>query len=137
MTNEEIKKIKQLQMQGYGYKSIAIEVDLPVNTIKSYCRRHPVSQKTFIINKGFCQNCGEKIIPSLHCKEKKFCSDKCRVAWWTSHSKGSENKTQKKVVCAYCGKEFISYPSKRRKFCSRTCFANARRKGCGVDNGTL
>ena len=30
--------------------------------------------------------------------------------------------TAKKGICAFCGKEFIKYPSSTNKFCSKSCF---------------
>lgn len=38
MTNEEKSNIRQLQTQGYGYRSIAAMTGLSVNTVKSYER---------------------------------------------------------------------------------------------------
>ena len=128
MTNEEKQNIRQLQTQGYGYRSIAAMMGLPINTIKSYCRRHPIEQAAESVAEGFCRECGIKLIQMPHRKEKKFCSDKCRAKWWAAHTEVSDKRNYIKTVCVNCGNEFETYPSKQRKFCSRACFADSRRK---------
>ena len=42
MTAEEIKTIRDLQQRGLGYKKIATLTGVPVNSVKTYCRRHKV-----------------------------------------------------------------------------------------------
>ena len=42
MTESERKHIIELQYQGFGYKKIAKLTGIPVNTVKSFCARHPV-----------------------------------------------------------------------------------------------
>ena len=44
MTAREIERIKDLQGKGYGYRKIAAETGISVNTVKSYCQRHPVGK---------------------------------------------------------------------------------------------
>ena len=39
MTEDEKIRIKQLRNSGAGYKRIAAEMDLSVNTIKAFCKR--------------------------------------------------------------------------------------------------
>ena len=48
MTTEEITKVNQLQREGYGYKKIASFTGLSINTVKAYCRRHPISKEDTI-----------------------------------------------------------------------------------------
>lgn len=132
MTNEEKQNIRQLQTRGYGYRSIAAMTGLSVNTVKSYCRRHPLEQAAESVVEGFCRECGKRIRRLPHRKEKKFCSDKCRAKWWAAHAEAFGRQCYVKTVCTNCGKEFETYPSKQRKFCSRTCFADFRRKERGA-----
>lgn len=54
MTAEEITKVGQLQREGYGYKKIASLTGLPVNTVKAYCRRHPVSEEDTAAENTLC-----------------------------------------------------------------------------------
>ena len=37
MTKAEMRRIHVLQLQGLGYRRIAAELGLSVNTVKSYC----------------------------------------------------------------------------------------------------
>ncbi|WP_369677897.1 RNA polymerase sigma factor [Ruminococcus sp. CAG:379] len=40
MTNKQKEKIIVLRQDGTSYKEIAEQLDLSVNTVKSYCQRH-------------------------------------------------------------------------------------------------
>lgn len=51
------------------------KLGISINTVKSYCRRNNV-------NKSVCKNCGKVVEQTLGRKEKKFCGDACRMAWW-------------------------------------------------------
>ena len=53
-------------------------------------------------------------------KPKIFCSDACRKKWWNGHRKGNHS-----LVCANCGKIFISY-NIGRKYCCHDCYVNSR-----------
>ena len=123
MKKQEREKILQLKQQGYGNKQIADELNIPVNTVKSFLRRR-LSEEG-----NFCRTCGIPIEQTAHRKLKKFCSDKCRMTWWNAHKTELNKKSEIAVVCGYCGKEFMSYPSKKRKYCSRSCSILANKKG--------
>ncbi|MCI8913906.1 MAG: RNA polymerase subunit sigma-70 [Lawsonibacter sp.] len=125
MTNEEKKRIAYLQSQGLGYKRIASALGLPVNSVKSFCRRHPAKPPA----EGVCPVCGAILVRVLHRKPKKFCSDKCRMVWWNSHQELVNRKAIYHLHCAHCGQPFDSYGNKSRKYCSRRCYDDARRKG--------
>ena len=79
MASKKTSEILELRRQGLRYKTIAAITGYSVNTVKSTCRRHPP------LNEKVCLQCGAKIEQLPHRKEKKFCSDKCRMAWWNSH----------------------------------------------------
>ena len=128
MTNEEAVKIEELQREGQGYKKIALLLNLPVNTVKSYIRRHPVEQATTAPTQG-CLNCGTPLLQKPGKKEKKFCSDRCRMAWWNAHPERVNRKAFYAATCAHCGREFKAYGNRGRKYCSRLCFDQARVKG--------
>ena len=104
-----------------GYKRISTLMGISINTVKSYCRRHPVSKY------GICQQCGKAIKQTPHKKAKKFCSDACRMAWWKEHPEQVNRKVYH-LTCAWCGKPFDSVGSNNRQYCSRACYADARRK---------
>lgn len=120
MKNEAIDK---LRYQGLGYRRIAALLGMPEGTVKSYCRRHP-----FDITQKVCFECGTPIQNTPHKREKKFCSDKCRQKWWNSHLDLVKRKAIYHLTCEYCGCSFESYGNDHRRFCSRTCYANYRRK---------
>lgn len=123
MTKNEKESILALQQSGMGYKKIATTLGLPVNGVKTFCRRHadPSPQE------GVCPQCGKKLIQLPHKKAKKFCSDKCRMAWWNSHPELVKRKAIYTLTCAHCGKTFESYGNSHRIYCSRSCYAQARR----------
>ena len=80
MKNEDIAKITSMRQQGKGAAEIAETLDLPLNTVKSYLRRHPETDTSRV-----CPQCGKPVVQKEGRKEKKFCSDKCRMTWWNSH----------------------------------------------------
>lgn len=45
MTNEQKLQIAAYRKTGMGYKQIAKELDLSVNSVKSYCRRNGLSSE--------------------------------------------------------------------------------------------
>ncbi len=40
MTNEQRRKIQELRSIGYGYGRISETIQVPLNTVKAYCRRN-------------------------------------------------------------------------------------------------
>ena len=129
MTKDEIVVVTQLQRQGLGYRRIAALTNIPLNTIKSYCRRHPVNEaEADAPLEAFCRQCGQPIESVPHHKAKQFCSDKCRMTWWNSHRNLVNRKAYQTVVCGNCGTAFQVYGNMPRKFCSRACSAASRRK---------
>lgn len=129
MTAREIERIKDLQGKGYGYRKIAAETGISVNTVKSYCQRHPVgkeAEKPLVAK--HCLHCGEPLVLRYAVKEKRFCNDKCRLAWWNAHRSEVQHKTYHKKICPSCGIEFAVYGKKDQRFCSRACFGISRRK---------
>lgn len=133
MTAEEIKTISDLQQRGLGYKKIATLTGLPVNSVKTYCRRHKVDSQTAEEPQAFCRGCGKPIQRIPQAKPRLFCSDSCRMHFWNSHRDEVRHKAIYTFTCPYCGREFQSIGNPNRKYCSRECVANARRKGGAVD----
>ena len=121
MTKDDTTKITELQNKGMGYKRISALTGLPVNTVKSYCRRHAVGKYEI------CQQCGSPVKQTPHKRSKKFCSDACRMAWWKVHPEQIQRKVYH-LTCAWCGKTFDSIGNGKRQYCSRACYADARRK---------
>ena len=121
MTNEQREKITELRNNDIGYKRISALTGISINTVKSYCRRHPVSEY------GICQQCGAPIKQTPHKRAKKFCSNACRMAWWKKHPERIRRKVYH-MTCAWCGQPFDSIGNGERQYCSRACYADARRK---------
>jgi predicted nucleic acid-binding Zn ribbon protein len=121
MTTREANLIERYRQEGMGAKKIAAELKLPLNTIKSYLRRHPAEEADL-----YCLQCGKAIKQLRGTREKKFCSDKCRLDWWHKHQEQLQRKTTEQV-CAFCGKTFATH-KKDQRFCSRLCYGNSMRK---------
>lgn len=123
MTKDEKQKVAELQRTGLGYKRIAAITGISVNTVKSYCKAHPFGEK----NCKRCLSCGKPLSQTPHKREKKFCSDKCRNAWWSAHPEMRKKEKPYQHICLFCGSAFSSdRPGSR--YCSTACFADARRK---------
>lgn len=123
MTNEQTIMISRLMKDGMGYRKIAEELDLPVNSVKSWCRRHPCEEE----KAEYCPVCGKEIFSLPHKRVRKFCSDGCRYAWWSAHPEERTIKTGYTHTCRHCGCEFTNN-RKTADYCCRECFADARRK---------
>lgn len=118
-------EIARLQNEGLGYKKISDALGLPINTIKSFCYRNPIKSKQV---KHFCKQCGVEIVQQPNRKEKKFCSDACRMKWWNSRLEQVNHKVVNQLICPSCCKRFESYGKRIRKFCSRACYGKFRMK---------
>ena len=131
MTEAEKLRIHKLSQEGLGYKKIAAALDLPVNSVKTYLRRHPAGENSAAIP-DVCERCGKPIVQAPHRKRKRFCSDSCRISWWNAHPDKGGKRTLHTFTCAYCGRSFQS-GAKGRRYCSRTCYAAARKKAVSAD----
>ena len=133
MTNEQRMIVSSLRAQGMGYGAIARKVGISENTVKSFCRRNAQKEDKPVTgaDEHQCLCCGTPVAQNAGRKEKKFCSDKCRMAWWNSHQSEIKKEAYYTLVCQFCGKEFESYGNQRRKFCSRKCYGNHRKKLAG------
>ncbi|WP_173452030.1 RNA polymerase subunit sigma-70 [Eubacterium pyruvativorans] len=123
MTNNEKLKIDLLRSEGNGYKRIASETGIPIGTVKAYLRRKDKAKKAMDHR---CPNCGKYVEQTPGRKEKKFCSDACRMAWWNRHPDAVNRKAVYTYNCAYCGGEFLAYGNVRRKYCSHACYIKDR-----------
>ena len=122
MTLQDKIIINNMRIAGYQPSSIAVVLGVPPGTVRSYIHRHPD-----IPNTKSCKYCGKPVLQNAMGKEKKFCSDKCRMAWWNSHQDSVNRKAYYNLICQNCGKEFESYGNKSRKYCSRECYTAARK----------
>ncbi len=131
MTKEETKRIAELRKKGYGYCRISKEMNISVNTIKAYCKRHGLGGQPKVVAEfetveKTCLCCGNPITLIEGRKEKRFCSSYCRNKWWNSHLDQVNRKANYDFVCAFCHKPFTAYGNKNRKYCSHECYVADR-----------
>ncbi len=134
MTDNQKTQIMKLRAAGYGYGKIAQELDISLNTVKSFCRRNRLKKVTDVpvILSGettYCENCGREILQVFKSKKRRFCSDKCRNLWWNKNLDKVKRKAYYTIVCKHCGKEFQVYGDRRRKYCSYECYSKDRFQG--------
>ena len=76
-----------------------------------------------------CKQCGKSFyVRPSHAPKRECCSITCSSILRQESTKGENNPNFKgggKKTCAYCGKEYISYDS-RRKYCSTGCYNSTR-----------
>lgn len=118
MTLEEKTKIIELKNEGYGYKKIAKELNLPISSIQYFLKNNPIDLELV----GACKCCGKTIQSIKGKKRKQFCSDRCRWDWWNDHIKEVNKKAYYTLTCKYCGKEFTAYGNQKRVYCCHECY---------------
>ena len=121
MRLQEKIAINNMRLEGHGPSVIAAKLGLSAGTVRSHIHRHPS-----IPGAKACKNCGRPLMQPKGRREKKFCSDACRMAWWNSHQADVGRKAYYNLVCHHCGKEFESYGNKNRKYCCRACYVASR-----------
>lgn len=138
MTEAQKEQVRFLRCEGLGYGAIAARLDISENTVKSFCRRNHltgVASKEPVL---VCRNCGGPLPQKPKRKQRKFCSEACRRAWWKQHPELIHKAAFYPATCAHCGREFQSYGNKNRKYCSHACYIAARfKKGGSHDEGTV
>jgi len=123
VANEQKQKIEYMRGMGESYAAIADALGISINTVKSYCRRNGLGSNSDDV----CACCAKPLTHTPGHKKKRFCSDKCRMAWWTQHPEAVKRKAVYHFVCPICGTEFESYGNAHRRYCSRACFALSRK----------
>lgn len=131
MTNEQKEQILAYKRDGFGYKKIGQLMGLSENTIKSFCRRNKAEEKQNDMQSGICPYCGKPLQVSTGRKQRKFCSDKCRMKWWNEHLDRVDKKANYEFVCACCKKPFTAYGNAHRKYCCHECYIEDRFGGGG------
>lgn len=128
ISSQEKQAILTMRQQGHTCPEIASTLLLSPNTVKSICYRSGIgTQQPKALDVHTCKNCGNSLQQVTGTKKRSFCSDKCRYSWWNQH----RSRRPYRMICYQCGKEFISYGNKKRKFCSRECY-NLSRYGEGL-----
>ena len=130
MTASEKQLITGMRYARVGYAEISAKTGIPLNTIKSFCRRNCLTD-TELAEQTICMNCGCAMTKGKY-RPKKFCSDRCRMAWWNSHQDQVNRNAHYSFTCAHCGESFTVYGNARRKYCSRACYLASRNKGASA-----
>lgn len=135
MNKLPIEDISRMREDRLSYAKIAVALGASVNTIKSICQRNGLGGRTVLPEPDLtvCQYCGKPITQRPGRKERRFCSDACRLAWWKNHPEHVSRKAIYALICTHCGASFDSYGNKARKFCSHACYI-AHRFGVATDN---
>ena len=134
MTDRQIEQVHILRKQGISYGEVSRLLGLSENTVKSYCRRNGLNGVRRMaagthMEGHFCQNCGLPVPQTSGRKVKKFCSDRCRNAWWNAHLDIVHRKAVYLHECAHCHKPFTAYGNANRKYCSHECYVEDRFHG--------
>ena len=117
--------------------AIANKLGLSLDTVRGFCKRNrltgyadaaKLNHEDMVSNGNICPNCGMIIDQTGKGRRKRFCSDKCRTEWWTKNYEqhNFSKSALHKIVCAGCGKTFVSYSNVNRKYCSHECYIKSR-----------
>ena len=124
MTPSEKKRITEMRIDGKPYLTVAQEIGLPLNTVKTFCRRNRLLDKD-VRTASLCRNCGTPITRG-RTRPRLFCSDACRMSWWHAHPEKIERRAVYTFTCQTCGIGFEAYGNNPRKYCSRASYQKAR-----------
>lgn len=128
MTKIQKQQIENLRKDGCTYKAIAEALGLSFDSVKCYCRRCGFTGNGHKKSIDTCDECGAVLQQLPGKRKKRFCSTKCRMAWWAKHGDQLNKKSAAEVVCRHCGKTFTAYNGENRKYCSSLCYGKARSK---------
>ena len=127
MNRVEKDRISELREIGYSYSRIADLLNVSRNTVQSYCRRNGLGGAASVQSgSDYCPRCGAPVYQTPGAKHKRFCSDRCRIAWWNAHPEAGIRRSVPACVCGFCGTLFQGYGNRVRKYCSRACSGKAR-----------
>jgi len=119
ITENQKQQIKMLYAHGKDCKEIADILKVSYRQVYYCCTKE----------NDVCLQCGKPIKQHPHRKKKLFCCDKCRITWWNHNKSANRSLPSHTQVCKSCRQTFHTYKSKHQQYCSRKCYADARRKG--------
>lgn len=126
MTIEQKDQIRVLRGNGRTYAQIARALSVPEGTVKTFCNRNKVAANSPAKESSpACAYCGAPIVQPEHRKQKRFCSDKCRMRWWNQNRAQIATGSKLEKTCPVCHTAFFCY-DKGRKYCSHSCYVQAR-----------
>jgi orotate phosphoribosyltransferase-like protein len=80
MNNDTL--IKELRDKGYGYKTIASDLNISIGSVRNVLKEKDDSMS--------CRFCNKKLNFVEGKKKKVFCNDSCRYQYWNSLKKVSK-----------------------------------------------
>ena len=122
MTSQEKQRISELRSTGLSYQAIADETGINLGAIKMFFKRG----KEANVQVPRCEQCHKPLRQDI-ARQRRFCSDICRVKWWSTHP---EQIKGHRFICQTCRKTF--YSRKPGKYCSRACYYASRKAGGGA-----
>lgn len=137
MTKIQADLIRQFRMEGLGYKAIATKTGLTRDIVRNFCKSNKLegygpatkrNVKEQIYSGDACRHCGKEISQPMTGRSRKFCSEQCRRNWWKANPE-AKNRKETAIyhrTCIRCGKVFVSYGNKKRKYCCHDCYIKAR-----------
>ena len=132
VTDQQKKQIIGMRLRGDSHAAIADALGISRNTVKSFCLRNlrpePLEVQAAPALTGTCAQCGKGFTLCPGHRQRRFCSDQCRMTWWNAHRDLIKSKAKLEYSCACCGKHFMGYARQQRKFCSHACYIAHRYK---------
>ena len=126
MTDQQKKQIKGMRLRGDTFAMIADALGLSRNTVKSFCLRNlrpePLEVQAAPALTGTCAQCSTGFVLCPGHRQRRFCSDRCRMTWWNAHRDLLRSTARVEYTCVCCGKHFMGYEWQRRKYCSHACY---------------
>ena len=122
MKANDKKRIQELREAGLTYREISDETGIAFGTVKMFFQRQkdkPAVQR--------CEQCRRPLRQDVTRAGRRFCSDRCRIQWWTAHPDRMSSSGKHSFSCAGCGKVVIS--RRPGKYCSRACYQASRKGG--------
>lgn len=129
---EQAIQIEFLRKQGFGYRQIAVDLNLPRDTVRYYCKKHDLAgnaKEAYTSAKGvICPQCGKRLLQPETGRKRVFCSDACKNKWWKTNRKLIPRPLGncEEIACACCGKPILDYARKKRRYCSHECYIRDR-----------
>ena len=130
MKPQQKEAIQKLRLEGQSYTKIASVLGISENTVKSYCRRNKLGGVVLVsldpVTVIHCRQCGSIVKQTPGKKQKRYCSDQCRMTWWNAHPEAATRKSVQRFTCETCGRDFDGYVKRERKYCSRACYGKSK-----------
>ena len=134
MTDLQAAQIRDMRLEGMGYRAIADALGLSRDIVRNRCKAKGMAgygteaARNLQGRDGICLCCGKEATQKRMGRPRKFCSEKCRRQWWKAHPEEMDRRSAGTHLCACCGREFRAYGD--RKYCSHGCYTSDRFGRC-------